>query len=206
MASVEEAEQKIQERFGIRRRGGYPISIRRGNRDVLAEVFGELGYNKGAEIGVARGVYSEILCKANPQLQMVCVDPWETLKGLDRKSARILATQYIQTKERLAGLNCDIRKVTSQEAVGGVLDGSLDFVFIDGAHTFDATMHDLLFWTKKVKVGGIVAGHDLCMAWRGVVEAVEAYTRGHSIMPWYCIDEMVPTYFWVQKQSYLEIS
>lgn len=39
-------------------------------------------------------------------------------------------------------------------------DESLDFVYIDGNHSFQHVVNDLCEWEKKVKVGGIVAGHD----------------------------------------------
>ena len=39
-------------------------------------------------------------------------------------------------------------------------DGSLSFVFIDGAHEHGAVAQDLEAWWPKVAVGGIFAGHD----------------------------------------------
>jgi len=202
--SIEDAEKTIRAHFLIRNRPGLPYSIKRGSRNNLAVVFQELGYRKGAEIGVARGEFSELLCRINPNLHLICIDPWETIPNLEEGAyKRKLVREYAETTARLANYNCDIRKLTSQAAVVDIPDGSLDFVFIDGAHTFDDTMFDLLTWTKKVRPGGIVAGHDICMAWRGVIIAVEAYVRAHDIHSWYCTDEQVPTYFWVQRPEYL---
>jgi predicted O-methyltransferase YrrM len=39
-------------------------------------------------------------------------------------------------------------------------DKSLDFVFIDGDHTYDGVINDLKAWDKKIKDGGTIAGHD----------------------------------------------
>ena len=39
-------------------------------------------------------------------------------------------------------------------------DGSLDFVFIDGQHTYEAVCEDIDAWLSKVKPGGVLAGHD----------------------------------------------
>ena len=39
-------------------------------------------------------------------------------------------------------------------------DNSLDFVFIDADHAFEAVTDDLSAWYPKVKRGGTIAGHD----------------------------------------------
>lgn len=39
-------------------------------------------------------------------------------------------------------------------------DNSLDFVFIDGDHKYDAVVSDIQAWLPKVKSKGILAGHD----------------------------------------------
>lgn len=51
-------------------------------------------------------------------------------------------------------------RMTSVEAAAGFADRSLDFVFIDAAHDYDSVSSDLWAWVPKVKVGGIIAGHD----------------------------------------------
>lgn len=37
---------------------------------------------------------------------------------------------------------------------------SLDFVFIDGDHSYDSVLKDMEDWYDKVKKGGVIAGHD----------------------------------------------
>lgn len=39
-------------------------------------------------------------------------------------------------------------------------DKSLDFVFIDGDHSFDGVLRDIRAWLPKIKDGGIIAGDD----------------------------------------------
>lgn len=36
----------------------------------------------------------------------------------------------------------------------------LDFLFIDGDHTYDAVLQDFMDWSRHVKVGGLLAMHD----------------------------------------------
>ena len=51
-------------------------------------------------------------------------------------------------------------EMTSEQAVNQIADQSLDFIFIDADHSFDAVMLDLEIWYPKIKTGGLVAGHD----------------------------------------------
>jgi methyltransferase family protein len=41
-----------------------------------------------------------------------------------------------------------------------VADESCDFVYIDADHSFDAVTVDLRTWYPKLKVGGVMSGHD----------------------------------------------
>ena len=49
---------------------------------------------------------------------------------------------------------------TSLEAASVLEKESLDFVFIDGDHSYRAVKDDLAAWEPLVKRGGLVAGHD----------------------------------------------
>lgn len=48
----------------------------------------------------------------------------------------------------------------SQMAPNRYEDRSLDFVFIDADHSYDEVKKDIECWYPKVKLGGIIAGHD----------------------------------------------
>ena len=47
-----------------------------------------------------------------------------------------------------------------QDAVKDIEDSSLDFVHIDGDHSYDFVMQDIILWGRKVRIGGIISGHD----------------------------------------------
>ncbi len=171
-------------------------SGQRYNRFHLAELFAELKFNTGAEIGVRRGRYSRHLCYCNPDLHLICIDPW---KAYDTKYTQKRQDEiYAFALKVLNDYHVQIIKKDSVEALSDVLDKNLDFVYIDGDHHFDFVCPDIINWSKKVHSGGIIAVHDCYGGEAGVQKAVEAYVHAHDIRPWYMTKELMPTAYWVK--------
>ena len=167
-------------------------------REHLAELFCELGFKTGAEIGVMWGGYSEVLLRKIPGLKLYCIDCWAPFEG-GRPSQQRQDRIYRRAVKILTPLGATIIKKTSMDALADIKDGSLDFVYIDAMHSFDFIMEDLIGWSKKVRRGGIVSGHDYThIPTCGVVHAVQAYTRGHNILEWCITKELWPSFFWVK--------
>lgn len=159
-------------------------------RRHLAKLFAEFGYEYGAEIGVWRGAYSIELCEANPALHLICVDPWVSHQAwVDRKNSgrHNLSDVYRDAVNALRPYKCSIRRGYSADVAPTVPDGSLDFVYIDGNHVYDAVMQDLTLWAPKVRKGGIVSGHDYRVYPKQpeiqVERAVNDYVKAHGIRP-----------------------
>src|SRR3990167_381360 len=69
----------IVKKYNIKLDGRYFIEIPELIGGVgLAELFAELGFEYGAEIGTDQGEYAEVLCKTIPDLTLFCIDPWKT--------------------------------------------------------------------------------------------------------------------------------
>jgi hypothetical protein len=60
-------------------------------------------------------------------------------------------------------------------------DKSLDFVFIDAAHDYESVLTDLELWFPKIRDGGIIAGHDYCEHYNGVIKAVNEFFEGYVV-------------------------
>lgn len=175
-----------------RLRGPMPIELRDFHRNDLAQLFAELGFKRGAEIGVAEGKYSEVLVKANPQVELHCIDPWYSYPTNPQgKTKQRHEFAYNEAKRKMEGYNAHLIRKASIDAVRDFETDSLDFVYVDGNHLFDFVMLDLIAWSNKVRSGGIVSGDDYYALdqkrWvgGGVVEAVQAYTNAHQIPIWY---------------------
>jgi len=52
------------------------------------------------------------------------------------------------------------KQIPSTEAATEYEDHSLDFVWIDGDHSYEAVVQDITAWLPKVKPGGWMGGHD----------------------------------------------
>lgn len=131
------------------------------NREELAKHFAELKFNKGAEIGTERGYFAKTLLDANPKLKLSCIDAWTVYKGYrDHTRQDKLDRYYEETKKLLKPYTCTIIKDWSMDAVKKFKDGSLDFVYIDSNHDFKNVTDDIAEWSRKVRKGGIVSGHD----------------------------------------------
>lgn len=164
---------------------------------ILPSLFNELGYKVGAEIGVQRGIFSVLLCEAIPGLKLYCIDPWLPYRNMP--SVRGSEKCFRIATASLAPYNAILLRKTSQDALEDVPDGSLDFVYIDGLHDFDNVMFDVIEWSKKVRSGGIISGHDFFYYHNiGVVYAVEAYVRAHGIQQWFITKEYPNSWFFVK--------
>jgi hypothetical protein len=73
-----------------------------------------------------------------------------------------------------------VHRCASPAAAGGYEDLSLDFVFLDADHAYDAVRHDLAAWWPKLRPGGLFAGHDYVWS-RGVRAAVDAFVSAHGL-------------------------
>lgn len=151
----------IYERFGIDKKTKTPIEVFRSRYGAFPKLINELGFTTGAEVGVAKGRFSKHLCVYCPKLKLYCVDAWELFNGCTHGETKEgMEKLYLNAKARLASLNCQIVRDWSANAVKRFANESLDFVYIDAEHDYDHVYEDIQGWSKKVKKGGIVAGHD----------------------------------------------
>src|SRR3990167_5366035 len=119
----------IVDKYKIKLDGRYFIDIPELIGGVgLAELFAELGFEYGAEIGTDQGEYAEVLCKANPNLKLYCIDPWKAKayepgqQPESKEDQEFFDKRYHQTGDRLAPYNATILRKTSMEALKDCID------------------------------------------------------------------------------------
>jgi len=189
----------IKDKFRVKGKHTFPYTgWLISNRDHIAELFGELGFKVGAEIGVRMGGYSAVICMKNPGVKLYCIDLWTSWEG-GRPSQDKQDMYFEHAKRKLEGYDVTFLRKTSMEALADIPDDSLDFVYVDAKHDFDDVMMDIICWSRKVHSGGIVSGHDYIHLHNcGVIPAVRAYVEGHNIFPWYLTQDVPPSFFWVK--------
>ncbi len=94
--------------------------------------------------------------------------------AVDRFSWPATAAGDFSRLRREHGLTETVSMVqaTSVGASRQFVDGSLDFVFLDADHEYDAVTADIAAWWPKIRHGGILAGHDFSDEYPGVQRAV----------------------------------
>ncbi len=155
----------------------------------------ELDFRVAAEVGVAEGEYSKLMCEINPQMTIYGIDPYKPYKGYrDYTSNRTFNSMHDEAHRRLDSyIGRDRYKFVhkfSMDALKDFPDGSLDFVYIDGNHQDPFVTQDIYGWWPKVRPGGIFAGHDYVRVKRAqwqVKDAIHKFTLENNINPWFVL-------------------
>ena len=132
------------------------------NRVELCDCLYSKGIIFGAEIGVDRGKFTEVLLDRLPFVRLWGIDPWTGEAGAGVTDSYDGDKRYEDTKKRLSrfGKRISILRTTSVAATDIFISGQLDFVYIDACHDYKNVRQDILAWLPKLSTGGILAGHD----------------------------------------------
>lgn len=174
---------------------GTPVEIPNVGRLDFVRWIRELGYKRGVEIGVDHADFSKIMVDNNTQLTLYGVDPYLKYDEYhEYDSQEQMDDIYRQAKEKMGNYILDgnyilIRK-KSMDAVKDFKDESLDFVYIDGNHEDEFPYMDIVEWAKKIKKGGMIAGHDYVRIRTidfTIKDALKKYTEENNINPWFVL-------------------
>lgn len=120
---------------------------------------------EGVEVGVHTGSFSYALLEQWQGEQLYLVDPWRHLSNYydkcnstDAVMERRLAATVIRLRRFYA--RHTILRAESLRAVTLFRDLSLDFVYLDANHSYEAVRQDLFHWYPKIRRGGLLCGHD----------------------------------------------
>ena len=137
---------------------------------IIISQLKKVPHAKGAEVGVFKGIFANRLLKNLPGIKTYyCIDPWEHDKEY-KKTLRVNSNEMKTTPENAYRAflrntkSWDHKRVvlrmTSMKALSHIEDNSLDWVFLDGNHLYKYVREDMIGWSKKLKVGGLLSGHD----------------------------------------------
>lgn len=117
-------------------------------------------YLTGVEIGIAQGYGTEYVLDGMSLKKFYMIDPYVPYEFNDTP-VQDFNKMYNETLNKFKKYaNAILIRSKSEEVVSSFKDYSLDFVYIDGNHLYKYTKNDIEMWWPKVKLGGVLSGHD----------------------------------------------
>jgi len=151
----------------------------------LLKVFEECGLEPttGVEVGVKLGKNALGLLQELPKLKLLLVDPYTDIQSnkdgelvvKDMKGVKTKAFKWLERyQDRIEwSLRPSIQASVIPASFVTAFDTPVfDFVFIDGAHDYENVKADIEAWLPRVRIGGVLAGHDFAPGYGGVKQAV----------------------------------
>jgi len=132
----------------------------------------------GLEIGVERGGTAQMLLNMGCIEKLYGIDPYRGYVDLDGK--------FIRTQDEANSIKAELLNIVrkypnytliedySDNCVSNFEDETLDFIFIDGHHSYEQCKKDINNYYPKIKKGGLVSGHDYTYC-HGVMKAVDEF-------------------------------
>lgn len=122
------------------------------------------------EIGSFKGRSTAFMCveilNSGKKIKFDCIDPQKLLSHYleSAKDHPEVFEGYnsIEFHKRLEPVKgyYNLIEDTSDRAVSLYKDNSIDFLMIDGDHTYEAVKGDILRFLPKMKIGGVITGDD----------------------------------------------
>ncbi len=189
-------------------------------REQFGQLFNSLGLlDHGAEIGVQAGHFSSVLRSTWKGRCLHLIDRWrhdsrylDLANVSDREHQRL----YLSVVQRFAGNDgVAVHRLDSLSAARQFQDGFFDWVYLDADHSYLGCKADLTAWYPKLKIGGVLAGHDFVDGTflggqYGVKSAVQEFVRERKIhlylteeswKSWYFVKPAPPHNLRCQEES-----
>jgi predicted O-methyltransferase YrrM len=134
------------------------------NRLAVVALANDLGARTIAEVGVRRGRLSVLLAKNVPTLErLYLIDVWvpeeETTRDRQDKNARSVK-RWARNYSMKHDCKVTVLHMLSADAAKKFSYGELDFVYIDGDHSFKGVTADIESYYPKVSKHGVLSGDD----------------------------------------------
>lgn len=146
--------------------------------NVMGDIINANDYETIVEIGIRKGRNASQILKRCPSIRKYyAVEPWKQVgayahisNDMHNKDKMVFQQHCRPFMDRIT-----VMEMRSEDAAPLVEDGSVDLVFIDGDHRYEAVKLDIELWLPKIRAGGIISGHDYdnLPRFAGVAEAVK---------------------------------
>ena len=152
--------------------------------------------SSGAEIGTYMGGFAQLILDTVKPRKLYLIDPWiasktqsQTGSWYDTVDQGYMDDIFDMVSQRFserAGItNVEIIRDYSSNALRTLRDGELDWVYIDGDHSYETVLGDLKLSFEKVRIGGFISGDDYVVVdnwWKdNVVRAVTEFSDAYPV-------------------------
>jgi predicted O-methyltransferase YrrM len=146
--------------------------------DILASFMLEQNYRTFVEVGCKNGRTTGHILANVPDSCVIAIDPWMLQEATadptketyaDWDFSKIEAEFWANVGEHAN--RCVHFRQTSEQVAAARMQPK-DLIFIDALHDYEHVKQDIALWWPKVRVGGILAGHDFNHKWPGCERAV----------------------------------
>ena len=160
-----------------------------------------------AEIGVFRGKFSRDILRERKPEKLYLIDPWINFKdplyentwyheASEHDMEEIYGRVCRRFKGRIDRGQVEVLRGISTEVADAIPDASLDFIYIDGDHSYEGVKADLEIAIKKTKPTAIIALDDYYTGgwWKdGVVRAASEFLGQYAdeMMILECIEKQM---------------
>lgn len=155
---------------------------------IFSKVIRENNFKICAEVGIGYGFHAREILDNTSVERLYLVDPMRFYPndifvddvmryGGFEKLVHNIKMYLEEHEDRYTWFRCESTAVTHDQ----IPDGSLDAVFIDADHSYDAVRQDLAFWWKKLRIGGWLLGDDYDSCHPGTPRAVDEFCQIHTL-------------------------
>jgi len=150
-------------------------------QELLIEWIKDNDFRSMAEIGVAEGWTAGPVMEACDLDLYIMVEP--SLVDCNEVLYDVMKRTDVVDEFRRTLKPTALMRMHSTTAARYIADGSLDIVYIDAEHNYDNVKADIIAWIPKVRLGGILCGHDYDPTgnFTGLIQAVHEMLGGISL-------------------------
>jgi predicted O-methyltransferase YrrM len=130
----------------------------------------------GSWLGRSAALMAVEIVNSGKNINFVCIDPWED-GGPDLRDTpyyqNLKHPVYDLFLENIRPVRHVVTPLRMTSLVGATkfADGEIDFLMLDGDHSYEAVRDDIAAWLPKMKKSGVISGDDYL--WPGVTRAAD---------------------------------
>lgn len=152
-----------------------------------------------AEIGVWKGDNAERLCNLLDIEKLYLIDPYDEYEEYKENKSETIKLQkaHSEAKHKLNKYSfVNWIKDYSDQAIQEISE-DLDYVYVDGNHSYDYVKEDLENYFEILSNDGILAGDDI--HYSGVAQAVTEFAIEHDLQPHF--ERNTPDWYFIKNQT-----